>query len=67
MFIKAHGMIALDLSDTQDVCSVQMGSVLLDCTFAEPLAESIVLISINQFSTYWEITPEGSVLLDLAL
>ena len=45
---------------------VQTGTVRLEFTFAEPLEESIALISLNQFETYWEITPDGSVLLDLA-
>ena len=66
MFAKTHGIIVLDLSGIQDMSIVRTGSVRLECTFADPLAESIALISLNQFETYWEITPEGSVLLDLA-
>jgi len=66
MFAKTHGIIVLDLSGTQDMSIVRTGSVRLECTFTDPLAESIALISLNQYETYWEITPEGSVLLDLA-
>jgi hypothetical protein len=66
MFAKTHGIIVLDLSGTQDMSIVRTGTVRLECTFANPLAESIALISLNQYETYWEITPEGSVLLDLA-
>ena len=66
MFAKTPGIIVLDLSGTQDMSIVRTGSVRLECTFADPLAESIALISLNQYETYWEITPEGSVLLDLA-
>ena len=50
-------MVSLDLSVAQDMSIVQTGSVRLECTFAEPLAESIALISLNQFGTYWEIIP----------
>ena len=44
---------------------VRMGTERLECTFAEPLKESVVLISLNEFETYWEITPDSIVLLDL--
>ena len=46
--------------------TVQTDTVFLDFTFAEPLEESIALVWLNYFETYWEITPDGSVLLDLA-
>jgi hypothetical protein len=67
IFAETHRIIVRDLSGTQDVSILQTGSVRLECTFAKPLAESIALISLNQFATYWEITPKGSVLLDLIL
>jgi hypothetical protein len=66
IFSKTHGVIVLDLSGTQDLTVVRTGSVRLECTFADALTESITLISLCQFETYWEITPDGSVLLDLA-
>jgi hypothetical protein len=66
MFAITHGIIVLYLSGTQDMSIVQTGNVPIECTVAKPLEESIVLISLNQFETYWEITPDGSVLLDLA-
>jgi len=66
MFSKNHGVIVLDLSGTQDMSIVRTGNVRLECTFADALTESITLISLSQFETYWEITPDGSVLLDLA-
>ena len=50
----------------QDMSIVRMGTSRLEYTFAEPLTESTVLISLNQFETYWKVTPDCSVLLDLA-
>ena len=61
MFSKTHGIIALDLSRTQDISIVRKGTVQLEGTFAELvteltelrlLTESILLISLNQFETY---------------
>ena len=66
IFAKTQGIILLDLSGTQDMSIVRTGSVRFECTFADPLPESIALISLNQFETYWEIIPKGSVLLDPA-
>ena len=66
MFAKTHGVFVLDLSDTQDRIIVGTGTVRLECTFAEAFEESFVLMSRNQFETYWEITSGGSVLLDWA-
>jgi hypothetical protein len=66
MFTKTHGIIVLDLSGTQDMSILRTVSVRLECTFVDTLAESIALMSLNKFETYWEITPEGSVLLYLA-
>ena len=54
------------MSGTKDMTTVQTGTVRLQCTFAEPLAERIALISVNQFETFWEIIRDGSVLLELA-
>ena len=61
VFAKTFSTIVLDLSGTQYMNIVRTGSVRLECTFAEPLAESTVLFSLNQFEIYWEITFEGSV------
>ena len=58
--------MVLDLSGTQDMSIVQTDTLRLECTFIKPLAESIALILLIQFETYLEITPDGSVLLDLA-
>ena len=63
MFTKSHGIIVLDFSLTQDMSIVRNGIVHLECTFTEPLEESIALILLNKFETSWEITPDGSVLL----
>ena len=62
MFSKNHIVIVLDLSGTKDMSIVRTGNVRLECTFAD----AITLISLSQFETYWEITPDSSVLLDLA-
>jgi len=43
-----------------------MDTVYLERTFAKTLEESVILIILNQFVTYMEITPDGSVLLNLA-
>ena len=53
MFSKNHGVIVLDLSGTQDMSIVRTGNVRLECTFADALTESITLISLSQFETYW--------------
>ena len=45
---------------------VRTGTVRSDCTFAEPLEESIAIVSINNFENYCDIIPDGSVLLNLA-
>ena len=66
MFAKSYGIIVLDLSGTQDVTVVRMGTVHFECIIAEPLTGGVALISLNQFPTYWEITPDGSIVLDLA-
>jgi hypothetical protein len=66
MFSKNHGIIVLDLSGTQDMSIVRTGNVRLECTFTDALTESITLISLSQFKTFWEVTLDGSVLLDLA-
>jgi hypothetical protein len=66
IFSKNHGVIILDLAGTQDMSIVRTGNVRLERTFADALTESIPLISLSQFETYWEITPDGSVLLSLA-
>jgi hypothetical protein len=66
MFAKTHAKIVLELFGTQDMSSVRTGTVRLECTFTEPLEESIELVSLNQFEICWEITPDGSVQLDLA-
>ena len=66
MFAKTHGILELDLSGSHDMSIVQTGRVNVECTLAELLEASIALISLNQFETYGEITPDGSVLLDLA-
>ena len=66
MFAKTHGVIVLDLSSTQDMRIVRTGSAHLDCIFVIPLVECILLISLNKFETYREITPKGSILLDHA-
>ena len=65
IFSKNYGIILFDVSGTQNLSIVWTGTVHLHCTFAKPLTESIVLISLNQFETYWEVIPDGSVLLDL--
>ena len=61
-----ENIIVSDLSGTQDMSIVGTATVRLEYTFANPLTESVALISLNQFETCWEITPDGSVLLDLA-
>ena len=66
MLAKTHGTIALDLSVTQDPSTFWTCTVRLECTFAEPLEESISLTLLNQFETSWEITFDGSILLDFA-
>jgi hypothetical protein len=65
MFSKNHGVIVLDLYGTQDMNIVRTENVRLECTFTDTLTESVTLISLSQFETYGEITPDGSVLLDL--
>ena len=49
MFAKAHGIIVLDLSGNQDISIARTGGVRLDSIFAQELAESIALMSFNQF------------------
>jgi len=66
MFAKTYDTIVLYLSAAHDLSIVQMGTVHLECTFAELLEESIALTSLNRFESCWEITPDGSVILDLA-
>ena len=66
MFAKTHGSIALGLSGTQEILIIRIGTVRLKCIFTKPLEGSIALISLFQFETYWRITSDGSVLLDLA-
>ena len=66
MFAKTHSIIVLDLSGSQDMSIVRIGTVGLECTFAKPLEESVALIWLNKFETYREIITDGRVLLDLA-
>ena len=48
MFVKTHGIIDLDLAGTQDMPIFRASTVRLNCTFAEPLEESIALFLLNQ-------------------
>ena len=41
---KTQGIIALNLTGTQDMSIVRKASVRLECPFANPLAETIELI-----------------------
>ena len=66
MFARTHDTIVSDFSNTQDMTIFRTGTVRLECTFAEPLEEDIALITLNQFYTYRNITPDGYVLLNLA-
>ena len=66
MFAKSYGIIVLYLSGTQDVSNVWTDILPLECIFAETLTKSVAFILVNKFETYWEITPDGSVLFDLA-
>ena len=63
---KTHYISLLHLSGTEDMTIVWMDTVYLERTFAKTLEESVILIILNQFVTYMEITPDGSVLLNLA-
>ena len=49
MFAETHGIVVLDLSGTQDMTINRTSTVSLECTFAKPLEEIIVLILQNQF------------------
>jgi uncharacterized membrane protein len=62
MFAKSHDIIVLMLI----IVLYWYWSLYLECTFAEPLTENIVLISLNEFEIYLEITPDGSLLLEFA-
>ena len=64
--MKTPGISVLNLPGTQDMTIVQTGAVRIECTFAESLKVSIVLPSLNQILVFWDVTPDGSVLLDLA-
>ena len=66
MFAQTHSIIVLDLSGTQYMTIVRIRKLRLECNFAKPMGESIALILLNQFEIVWEITPDGSVLLDSA-
>ena len=52
MFAKTHGIIVLDLSGTLYTRIIRTNTVRLERTFAEPLEDSIGLISLNEFTTY---------------
>ena len=40
---------------------VQTVSVCSECTFAQTLTEIFAYISLNQYETYWEITPDALI------
>ena len=67
MFSEVHGITVVELSVTLNMSIVPTGAVHLEYKFSEPLKESITLtsVSLSQFETYWEIIPDGCVLLKL--
>ena len=54
------------MSGTQDMIIVKTDTVSLEWSFAEPFEGSFSLLSLNLFETYWKITPDVIVLLDVA-
>ena len=66
IFAKTNGTVVLDFSSTQTNMGLnRRGTVGLEFTFAKTLEQSVALTSLNQFETYWEITSDGRILLDL--